>query len=132
MIGLDTNILLRLVDREDAVQTRRVRDFLANNCTEENPGFVNRAVLCEVAWVLTQRYKLGRAAVADFFSELADMSDIVLEDTDLIRRVLLRYVQTNIGFADLLIAETNLAAGCKATATFDKRAAKLAGFTAVP
>ncbi len=132
MIGLDTNILLRLIDRESPAQTRRVRAFLAANCTPANPGFVNRAVLCEVAWVLAQRYKLERASIAEFFTDLAEKRDIVLEDADLIRRVLLRYVQSNIGFADLLIAETNRTAGCKATATFDKRAAKLDGFMAVP
>lgn len=132
MIGLDSNIVLRLIDQESPAQTQRVRDFLAANSTELNPGFVNRAVLCEVAWVLEQGYKLKREEIAGFISELADMSDIVLEDADLVRRAVPRYVQSNVGFADLLIAETNCAAGCKATATFDKRAAKLDGFMAVP
>jgi len=132
MIGLDTNILVRLAIDDDADQMRRARAFLAANCSAEDPGFINRVTLCEMVWVLTSSYRLGRPQIARHITDLVVSTDIVLEDTDAVRAAITRYAHTNIEFADLLIAETNRSAGCKATATFDKRAAKLDSFMAVP
>ena len=132
MIGLDTNILVRLAIEDDPAQLRRARAFLAANCSAEEPGFVNRVTLCELVWVLTSNYGLGRIQIARHLTDLIASTDIVVEDGGAVRGAVTRYTSTNIEFADLLIAETNLAAGCKATATFDKRAARLDGFTSVP
>jgi len=132
MIGLDTNILVRLAIEDDLVQLRKARAFLDANCSAGEPGFVNRITLCEMVWVLTSNYSLRRAEIARHIIALMASTDVVIEDVDAVRAAVPRYVHGNIGFADLLIAETNLAAGCKATATFDKRAARLGGFMAIP
>jgi predicted nucleic-acid-binding protein len=132
MIGLDTNILVRLAIEDDPVQLQKARDFLDANCSAGDPGFVNRITLCEMVWVLTSNYGLRRAEIARHIAALIASTDIVIEDADAVRAAVPRYAHSNIGFADLLIAETNLAAGCKATATFDRRAAKLDGFMAMP
>ena len=61
MIGLDTNVLLRLGDDDEPVQRdrarARVRSQGANGC------FVNAIVLAEFAWTLTR----GPADFADYF-----------------------------------------------------------------
>lgn len=131
MIGLDTNILVRLVIEDDPVQLQKARDFLDANCSADEPGFVNRVTLCEMVWVLTSNYSLQRAEIARHIADLIVSTDIVVEDVAAVRAAAIRYAQTNVGFAGLLIAETNRAAGCTATATFDKRAARLDGFMAV-
>ncbi len=57
--------------------------------------------------------------------------DIVLEDSDLVRVALRTFMERNIDFADSLLGEVNRARGCEATATFDRKAAKLEGFVCV-
>lgn len=132
MIGLDTNILVRLAIEDDPVQLQRALAFLAANYSAGQPGFVNRITLCEMVWVLTSNYGLGRIEIARHIADLIASSDIIVEDADAARSAAAKFAHTNVGFTDLLIAETNRAAGCKATATFDKRAAKLDGFMAAP
>jgi predicted nucleic-acid-binding protein len=57
--------------------------------------------------------------------------DIVLEDDGVVRAALRTFMARNVDFADALIAEVNRARGREATATFDRRAAKLDGFVGV-
>jgi predicted nucleic-acid-binding protein len=54
-----------------------------------------------------------------------------LEDAEAVRAALQVFTTHNVDFADVLIAEVNRAHGCKVTATFDRKAAKLAGFLRV-
>lgn len=49
MTGIDTNILVCYVTRDDPEQYRAARAFLESNCTREEPGYVDVIVLCELA-----------------------------------------------------------------------------------
>jgi predicted nucleic-acid-binding protein len=60
MIGLDTNVVLRLMVQDDPAQLRRARRAVAAQCSEEEPGLINRIVLVEVIWVLSRGYKYSR------------------------------------------------------------------------
>ena len=50
MIGIDTNVLLRLLVRDDEAQVRAAERFFATHCSPENPGFVSLIVIVETAW----------------------------------------------------------------------------------
>ncbi len=58
MIGLDTNVLVRYIVRDDPVHTALAEMLIEQHCSEENPGFVSHIVLCELCWVLTRAYKM--------------------------------------------------------------------------
>jgi predicted nucleic-acid-binding protein len=131
MIGLDTNVLVRLVVDDDPKQTKAARKFVASRCTDSNPGFVNRVSLCELVWVLESVYSYDRSAIGKIIAELLASSDIVVEDQPLAQAALATFRATNVGFADALIGAVNRARGCEATATFDRRSAKLDLFVAV-
>ena len=48
MIGLDSNVLVRLRVGDDPGQSERGRRFVDQRCTPESPGFINCVVLAEV------------------------------------------------------------------------------------
>jgi predicted nucleic-acid-binding protein len=131
MIGLDTNVILRCFVDDDPNQARQARRFVADRYTREHPGFIDRVALCEMVWVLVRGHRFDRTKAADVVSRLLASSEIVLEDSDAVRAALRTFMTRNIEFADALIGEVNLARGCEATATFDRKAAKLDGFVRV-
>ena len=57
LIGLDTNVLLRLLVKDDIRQMETAARAVAQRCTAESPGYVNQIVLCEVVWVLQAALK---------------------------------------------------------------------------
>jgi predicted nucleic-acid-binding protein len=131
MIGLDTNIIVRLFVDDDPKQVRSARTLVASQCSAQDPGFIDRVALCELVWVLASVHGYGRHAIAEVVETLVASRDLRLEDHDLVRRALLDYRANNVDFADILIGHVNLARGCEATATFDHKAARLKGFVRV-
>lgn len=125
MIGLDTNVVIRYVAQDDAVQAGiATRTF--DNLTESDQGYVSTVVLVEIDWVLRRAYKVERASAAAVLQGLLESSEINLERPDAVRRALNR-VASGADFADALIAELGITAGCDYTATLDQAAARLAG-----
>lgn len=131
MIGLDTNVIVHLFVDDDPQQAELARRFVASRCSQGDPGFIDRVALCELMWVLTSVHGYRRAAVADVIELLLENRDMRLEDADLVRDALQAYRTSGVEFADILIGEINRSRGCEATATFDRKAAKLTGFIRV-
>jgi predicted nucleic-acid-binding protein len=131
VIGLDTNVLVRLLVDDDAAQAHAARRFVADRCSPEDPAFVDRVALCEMVWVLTSVHRFDRAPVADIVDKLLATEEIALEDSDVVHAALQTFRKGRVEFADALIGEVNRARGCQATATFDRKAAKLDGFMRV-
>ncbi len=74
---------------------------------------------------------MDRPDIARAVENLLAAPELVLEHRALVRAALDAFAKSSVGFTDLLIAEINRANGCDTTATFDRRAAKSAGFTLV-
>jgi predicted nucleic-acid-binding protein len=122
MIGLDTNVLLRLGDDREPDQRDRARALVgsqgASGC------FVNAIVLSEFAWTLTRIYKLSRADVAARIALILEAPEFVVASLDEASRAVHRFRIGPADFADYFLAEINNSAGCIATATFDSDAIK--------
>lgn len=131
MIGLDTNVLVRLVVGDDPRQTNQARHFVDRRCTPDAPGFINCVVLTELVWVLGSSYGYERLEIAAAVEGLLAGDDRVVEHRDAVRASLADYKAGRLDFTDALIGHVNRAQGCEATATFDRKAAKLEGFVAV-
>jgi predicted nucleic-acid-binding protein len=132
MIAIDANVLLRYVVADDPVQARRAARLIESRCTPADPGFVDRVALCEMVWVLRRTYRYTDTAIARVIDELLASTDIEVEDREAVRQALQAYQAHGVNFTDALIAFVNRAHGCEATATFDRRAARLDAFVAVP
>lgn len=121
MIGLDTNILVRLITRDDERQAARARRLLSSDSLER--AFVNRVTVLELVWVLESAYDYASALIADAIDVLLDLSTVTVEDASVVRRAV-RLYRSGADFADALVAESNLDHLCHATHTFDRGAAK--------
>ena len=56
MIGLDTNVVVRYLTQDDAVQSAKAIELFERGLSEEQPGFVSVVAMVETAWVLELVY----------------------------------------------------------------------------
>lgn len=128
MIGLDTNIVLRLFDRSDTRQTDAVEKLLvapgnADGC------LVNPIVLAEFAWTLDRAYRIERAVIADHLERILEAPEFIVPFIDEAEAAVVRYRRGPADFADYFFSEINRSLGCETTITFDRDAAKDDNFT---
>lgn len=123
MIGVDSNVLIRLLVGDHPEQAERALRHIAEN----EPCWINRIVLCETVWVLDRVYGHSRARIASALRQLMATRQFVIEDKDAVQRSV-EALESGFDFADSLIAATNQAHGCDHTVTFDRKAARLEGF----
>ena len=128
MIGVDTNILVRYLTQDDAIQARKVDSFL--DAAIENGSLlrVDDIVLCEVVWVLRAAYRLGKPAIADALDRLMGTTIFSFEDRELLRGALADYLEGAGDFSDYVIGRRNAGAGCDHTVTFDRQLADRSSF----
>lgn len=123
MIGLDTNVVVRvLVTDDDPVQSAAARGLL-ESLTPSRPGWISGIALAESFWVLRRSYRLGSADIARALSILTESEDILVEQPETVRAALAAAMD-GADFADVLIALTARKAGSRVTMTFDRRAAR--------
>lgn len=126
MRGMDTNVIVRFLMKDDAEQAALANTVFAA-CTTEAPGFVCREVLVELVWVLQKIYRLPRGDIADAIEGLLGAREIVVEAADDVAMAVDRMRKGGAGFADQMVALAGRAAGCSATYTLDRKAALLPG-----
>ena len=131
MIGVDTNVLIRYLIRDDQQQYEKARRMIEREVRRGEPVLVSLLVLLEAEWVLRSRYELQKSDIVAAFSALLDTADLALEDEPSIEHAIYSWKDSTADFADCLIDARNRRLGCRATATFDGRALKLGGFVAV-
>jgi predicted nucleic-acid-binding protein len=131
MLGVDTNVLVRYLTRDDQPQFERARRLINREVAKGDPVLVSLLVLLETEWVLRSRYEMKKADIATAFSALLDTAELIFEDEPSIESAVYSWKDTPADFADCLIEARNRRLGCRATATFDGGALKLAGFISV-
>jgi predicted nucleic-acid-binding protein len=119
MIGLDSNVLVRLAVRDDEDQYRKAESFVAASISSETPAYVNLIVLVEFAWTLRRLYKYSKAEVLAAILKLLNSTNVALERQDTVAFTLVYCQRTGNDFPDSLIAFINREDGCNSTFTFD-------------
>ncbi len=124
MTGLDTNVLLRYLLRDDPTQAAR-----ADRALERGERFlIDGIVLCEVVWVLEAGYGLSRGDVAGALERILSTAQFEIESKDLAIAALDDFKRSTADFSDCLIGRRNRAAGAEETVTFDRSLKGLPGF----
>jgi predicted nucleic-acid-binding protein len=131
MIGLDTNVLLRLFVEDDAGQSARALRHVGS-ATADEPCLINSVVLAEFAWALAKKMKQRRAEVARLIGEVLSADDLYIPDRGPVERALTAYRAGKADFPDYLLAEINAELGCASTVTFDRAALDSPAFSPVP
>jgi predicted nucleic-acid-binding protein len=127
MLGIDTNVVIRLIISNDAEQTRRARKLVEQALGDDEPVVVSLLVLLESEWVLRSRYGFSREALLSIFRALLATRELSFEDEPALEEALFHWKDSACGFSDCLITAHNRQMGCRATATFDGKAARLPG-----
>jgi predicted nucleic-acid-binding protein len=101
MNGVDTNVLSRLLLRDDEDQARRADAFVERSCSAESPCLVNRVVLVEVVWVLQSGYGYDRDDVATIIENILRTEVLTVEGAPEAWAALADYPERAADFADL-------------------------------
>ncbi len=128
MLGIDTNVLVRFLVRDDEAQFEKARRLIKREIGAGENVFVNLLVLLETEWVLRSRYFLRKTEIIEAISRLLDATEVQFEDEPAIEEALFIWKDGAAEFADCLIGAHNRRLRCRATATFDAKAVRLPGF----
>ncbi|HEV2962356.1 MAG TPA: type II toxin-antitoxin system VapC family toxin [Candidatus Angelobacter sp.] len=128
MIGLDTNIFVRYLTQDDAVQSPRATEIIERQLTVANPGFVSVVVMAEIVWVLDRAYGFAALEIAAAIERMLQLTVLVVENEQEVFAAMVALKNGLGAFADALIAELGAKAGCVHTLTFDNKAVRLPGF----
>jgi predicted nucleic-acid-binding protein len=126
MIGLDTNVVVRYLTRDDPTQWP-LAVKLIRSLSSDSPGFLSLVVLAEIVWVLEDSYSFRREQIEEVVDTLLRSRELLLEQAELVRQALRTFGVSRADFADCLIEGCAQAAGCSYTATFDRKAATTIG-----
>lgn len=118
MIGLDTNVLVRILVNDDPLRGRRALRLIQNEAV-----LVPKTVLVETEWVLRSAYGADVASIRAGFDALLAVATVEVEDRAGVERALEWYA-AGLDFADALHLASS--ARAKAFATFDRDLAKRA------
>jgi predicted nucleic-acid-binding protein len=120
MRAVDTNVLVRLLVRDDAAQFKAAENFI------EKGAWVSQLVLAETLWVLAAVYERSKSQLAKAIDLLLNHETLTLQDADVVSAALANFrKRPTLGFSDCLILEIARKAGHLPLGTFDKNLAKL-------
>ncbi len=86
MLGLDTNVLVRLLIEDDAAQTQRARNLVGAAVAQEEVVLVSLPVLLETEWVRRSRYGMPPEAILGLFRAALEARELAFEDERPLRR----------------------------------------------
>ena len=122
MRAVDTNVLVRLVTRDDARQAASADRFV------EKGAWVSLLALAESTWVLGAVYECGPDDIATGVEMLLSHKALVLEHPVVVAAALERFrTRPALGFTDCLMLEIARKAGHLPLGTFDRGLGKLDG-----
>jgi predicted nucleic-acid-binding protein len=120
MRAVDTNVVVRLLVRDDAQQASAAEKFTASG------AWVSHLVLAETTWVLDAVYGRTAAQIATAIEMLLNHKVLTLQDPDVVANALEHYrLRPAVGFSDYLVVEIARKAGNLPVGTFDRDLAKL-------
>ena len=122
MLAVDTNVLVRMLARDDARQAAAADQAVLKG------AWVSHLVLAEAVRVLDAVYaRTARQLIAALDLLLAHET-LVLQDADVVARALAHFrARPALGFSDCLVLEIARKCGHLPLATFDKALGRLAG-----
>ncbi len=122
MRAVDTNVLVRLITRDDPRQVATTESFVASG------GWVGHLVLAETTWVLSSVYDLAPAAIAAAVDMLLNHEHLTIQDAEVVTASLGQYRRNpRLDFSDCLVLETARKAGHLPIGTFDRQLARMDG-----
>ena len=120
MKGLNTNVLVRYLVKDDKKQSEKAGAFIRQAVANGENCFINTIVLCEMVWVLETAYEFNKNEISDVLDRVLVTKQFEIERKDITRQAVHDYREGRGELADYLIGRINQAHGCDATASFDR------------
>lgn len=127
MIGIDTNILLRLWLNDDPAQNKRIDALLAEHGKTPGSLLVTDVVLAEAVWTLKSAFDQHKDAQLIAVRSLLEETAFAFEDREAVAAAVTLFQAGSCGFSDCLVVAKHARQGCNFTATFDRGMRKLPG-----
>jgi predicted nucleic-acid-binding protein len=122
MRAVDTNVLVRLITRDDKKQVESAEEFVSKG------AWVSYLVLAETSWVLDSVYDRTREDIAKAVEMLLNHEHLTLQDQDVIEAAVEKFRKhKGVTFSDVLVLEIARKSGHVPLGTFDRNLAKLEG-----
>ena len=122
MRAVDTNVLVRLMTRDDVGQVAAAEAFVAHG------AWVPHLAVAEATWVLDSVYDRDPAAIATAVEMLLSHEHLTLQDTEAVAAAVALFRRwPKVGFSDCLMVEVARKAGHTPLGTFDRDLGKIAG-----
>lgn len=129
MIGIDTNVLLRLFTTDSPEQTAATNKLIG----KRGPSSIRltNIVVAELVWTLVRHYKREKNEIVDIVEQLLEREELVFESRSAVMMALRWFERGKADFADYLIGALNEEAGASPTYTFDHLAAGHIAFSLI-
>ena len=122
MRAVDTNVLVRILARDDPKQVRAADEFVAAG------AWASLLALAETMWVLTTVYERDAASIGASVAQLLNHKDLILQDREVVAAALETFrSRPALGFTDCLLLEVARKAGHLPLGTFDRNLSKIVG-----
>ncbi len=127
MAALDTNILVRFLIDDDAVQASAAKKLIRKCLGAGETIYVPVTVSLELEWVLRSNFGFSKPVVVQTLSQLLASVELSFESEEAVEVALALYSQRGADYSDCLHVALASSAGEQPLWTFDKAAAKLDG-----
>lgn len=124
MNAVDTNILVRFLTKDDAIQSTLVYDLFKRTEQRGESLFVPVVVVLEMIWVLESAYGVTRSEIIASINDLLSMPILLFETRTAVQKFTVSARKNRLDLSDLLLAHSAAHSHCDKVYTFDKRAAR--------
>ncbi|HKD45394.1 MAG TPA: type II toxin-antitoxin system VapC family toxin [Candidatus Angelobacter sp.] len=122
MRAIDTNVLVRLITRDDPAQVAAAERFIVGGV------WVSAIALVEAIWVVSTYYDFSNSGLAEAIEMVLHHPDVTVQDPETVALALdLFRSRPSLGFSDCMVLEAARKAGHLPLGTFDKKLARLDG-----
>ncbi len=123
MAAIDTNVLVRLVTKDDLDQYQKARIFVERH----QPVLVTQLSVLELVWVLMSRYGLDKERTCRVVQTLLETAEMNIQAPAILESALTTWKKSKADFADCFILASVTAASENPLGTFDTTLGKLEG-----
>ena len=127
MKGLDTNVLVRLLVRDDPRQFAAARRAIERAADGGELLVVSLLTMLETEWVLRSRYAFDKTVVITIFRALLESRDLLIEEEHTLEQGVHHYEHHAVDFAECLMLARYQRMHCDKMLTLDRRASRLPG-----
>lgn len=127
MRAVDTNVVVRLLTRDDAKQVAAAEEFVSQG------AWVPQLALAEATWVLASVYARDPDAIATAVEMLLNHQHLTVQDADVVTEAVAQFRRRpGVGFSDCLLVEVARKAGHGPLGTFDRDLGRIEGAHRIP